>query len=280
MLQQYPFFVAMNSLTMSRIKTVSILGCGWYGLALAERLRARSYAVKGSATSAQKTEILKNNGIEAFLINLNSPDAVEQSAFFTTDLLIITVPPKQVTESFDYLQLVDVLTSRIIQHGIKNILFISSTSVYGDANSTVTEIDVPEPTSESGKLLLMAEQKLMECPAFSTTVLRFGGLYGPGRDPGKFLAGKKMVANGLAPVNLIHLEDCLGLTLKIITSETFGCVFNACSPAHPSRKDFYTRAAIESKLDAPHFINECKSWKIVSSVKTGELLDYQFKFYC
>ncbi|TDO24080.1 SDR family oxidoreductase [Pedobacter duraquae] len=261
-------------------KNISILGCGWYGLALAEQLISLNYGIKGSTTSAQKAEMLNSKGIHGSTINLESPTSIENTSFFTTDLLIITIPARDSTSGITYLDQIDILIKTIIKNEVKLVILISSTSVYGEPNKEVTENDPPNPNTSGGKLLATAEQKFMDCPAFRTTILRFGGLYGPGRDPGRFLAGKKMIPNGLAPVNLIHLQDCIGITISIIEKEAFGHVINACSPVHPSRKDFYTAAALRSRLESPIFIEECKNWKIVSSVKITELLDYQFNFYC
>ena len=261
-------------------KNISILGCGWYGLALAKHLISLTYKVKGSTTSAQKAEILNSKGIQGSIIDLGSPTSIENTSFFSADLLIITTPAKDSTSGITYLDQIDNLIKTIIKNKVKLVILISSTSVYGEPNREVTENDPPTPNTGTGKLLATAERKFLDCPAFRTTILRFGGLYGPGRDPGRFLAGKKMIPDGLAPVNLIHLQDCIGITISIIEREAFGHIINACSPTHPSRKDFYTTAALRSQLEPPVFIEECKNWKIVSSVKITELLDYQFNFYC
>ena len=107
----------------------------------------------------------------------------------------------------------------------------------------VTELSPAEPQTLSGKQILKAEQILLANPHFITTILRFSGLVGPGRHPGRFFAGKKNIPNGKAPVNLIHLQDCIDLTLLILRKEAFGYTFNAAAPHHPQRQEFYTTAA-------------------------------------
>lgn len=49
----------------------SIIGCGWLGLPLAERLVAEGYTVKGSTTSVDKLSLLRQKGIDAYLLQLN-----------------------------------------------------------------------------------------------------------------------------------------------------------------------------------------------------------------
>jgi len=124
--------------------------------------------------------------------------------------------------------------------------------------------------------LFTAEDLFRKQTAFKTTILRFGGLVGPGRHPGRFFAGKTDIANGQAPVNLIHLQDCIAITLAIIQQNAFGYTFNACSPHHPTRQEFYNNAASHMGLPAPQFVNKLGKWKIISSVNLPSILNYQF----
>src|SRR5690606_15302388 len=121
------------------------------------------------------------------------------------------------------------------------------------------------PETDSGKAMLAAEALFSENPAFQTTVIRLGGLIGPGRHPGRFFSGKKNVPNGMAPVNLIHLDDCIGLIEAVIEKNIWNGVFNACAPQHPSRQEFYSNAAKSAGLPLPHFRNELQEWKMVNS---------------
>jgi nucleoside-diphosphate-sugar epimerase len=121
------------------------------------------------------------------------------------------------------------------------------------------------PDTESGKAILEAENLLQNEASISATILRFGGMIGPERNPARFFSGKKEIPNGKAPVNLIHLDDCIEVTLEIIKQDAFGHVFNACASIHPSKNDFYTQAAMRSNLELPEFKDELNRWKIVSS---------------
>jgi hypothetical protein len=52
---------------------------------------------------------------------------------------------------------------------------------------------------------------------------------------------------------------------------------NAVAPDHPTRSEFYTRAALSSGLQAPDFIEELEKWKIVTSKHIPGKVDYTFK---
>jgi nucleoside-diphosphate-sugar epimerase len=258
--------------------TVSILGCGWYGLELAKWLVNKWVKVKGSTTSADKLPLLAAGGIEPYLIDLSPGNGVTDPTFFECDVLWISIPPKARTgNGAEYLQKIERLITLIKTYQVKQVVLISSTGVYGDSNTEATEADAPNPDSESGKVLLAAEDLLKQQTDFTTTIIRFGGLIGPGRDPGRFFAGKTDVPNGEAPVNLIHLTDCIGISNAILDKQAFGYTYNAVSPSHPTRANFYTQAAVASGLQPPHFIEEKENWKVVNSVNVGEVLGYEYQ---
>jgi nucleoside-diphosphate-sugar epimerase len=258
--------------------TISVLGCGWYGKALATSHVQKGITVKGSATSTEKLEQLESAGIIPFQVQFNADAAQFDRAFFDCDILVISIPPKfRKGETADYLPKIRRMIDTILIYQIKKIIYISSTGVYGDHNLEVDESSDPQPNTESGNLLLEAETLFRNETSFKTAILRFGGLVGPGRHPGRFFAGKKDVPNGMAPVNLIHLKDCIGISIAIIEKDAFGHTFNAVAPDHPQKADFYKETALEAGLAEPEFIHDLQNWKIVNSINVASILDYQFK---
>jgi nucleoside-diphosphate-sugar epimerase len=256
---------------------VSILGCGWYGFALAKALVADGITVKGSTTSQGKLAILKSEGIAPFLLDISGNSPVFPG-FFDSDILVIAIPPKtRLGQGADYVPKLERVIDALHASPVKNVILISSTGVYADLNCEVTEQTPPKPNTLAGKVLLEAEQLFRQQNAFKTTIIRFGGLVGPDRDPGRFFAGKKDVPNGLAPINLIHLNDCIGITKAVIEQGAFGHTINAVAPHHPAKMAFYMQAATKSGLELPEFLPELKEWKIVNSVMVGREFNYQYE---
>ncbi|TDD78119.1 NAD(P)H-binding protein [Flavobacterium caseinilyticum] len=259
---------------------ISILGCGWLGLPLAKALLSNRFSVKGSTTSEEKLAILENAGIEPFLIALSENKATGNITDFleNSEILIIDVPPKLRglgTENF--VSKIRNVIPFIEKSSIKNVLFISSTSVYNDEDAFVTEETIPKPDTESGKQLLETEQLLQNNSHFKTTVLRFGGLIGEDRHPIKFLAGRENLDNPDVPINLIHQEDCLGIILKIIETDSWTETFNAVAPSHPSRELYYTQKASDLDLAIPKFNHKNPSiGKTILSAKIEAVLNYTF----
>jgi nucleoside-diphosphate-sugar epimerase len=256
---------------------VSILGCGWYGKALAKNLLQKGITVKGSATSAEKLEILRDICISPFIVQVNAEELNYDADFFKCDVLVISIPPGlKKGGGSAYLPKLNHIIQALRENNIQKVVFVSSTGVYGDNNNTVTENDGPNPDSQSGKILLEAEN-LFRNEIFKATVVRFAGLVGPGRHPGRFFAGKNGIPNGMAPVNMIHLDDCVGIGTAIIEQDAFGHIFNACSPDHPAKEDFYKDAAFKGGYESPQFLHELKAWKIIESVNLNPILNYTFK---
>ncbi len=269
------------------MKQISILGCGWLGLPLAQTLIGKGYTVKGSTTSTDKIATLENKGIRAFLLALDSVSVPDTFPDFLagSETLIIAIPPKLRGKNKDYsdahnnsfVKKINNLLPFIQQSTVEKVLFISSTAIYGEAHAVVDENTIPVPVTESGKQLLEIEQLLLANTNFKTTVLRFGGLIGPDRHPARFLAGKENLENPKAPINLIHLEDCIGIILKILETDTWNTAFNAVTPFHPSREVYYIQKALEQNLVPPTFNQEKPSMgKTILSDDLIQKLNYTF----
>ena len=258
---------------------ISILGCGWLGVPLAKHLLGHGFSVKGSVTSVEKFELLRNDGILPYQMVLNETSVhIPESDFFDCDVLIISIPPRRIEgiERIFPAQIAQ-LVPFLLKYKIRKVIFISSTSVYPENLQIAIEEDEFLPDKESGKALLLAENLLNSQFDFETTILRFGGLIGADRNPARFLL-KAQRAVGNIPVNLIHLDDCIGIISDIINQELWGVTLNACCPEHPYKKDFYSKAARISNLPEPLITDQLESYKIVDSSKLQRLLKYKFKF--
>jgi nucleoside-diphosphate-sugar epimerase len=266
---------------------ISILGCGWLGLPLAKRLIKKGNSVNGSTTSENKLSILENAGIHPFLVALETASVSEAITAFLSksDILIIDIPPKlrgnnaTILDSTKkvFVEKIKTLIPFIEKSLVKKVLFVSSTSVYGDENGNITEETIPNPETESGEQLLLSEALLQKNQNFETTIIRFGGLIGEDRHPVTSLSGKENLANADAPVNLIHQNDCIGIIGAIINQSKWNEVFNAVAPFHPTREKYYTQKAKERNLVLPKFNSERSNiTKIVSSNKIENILNYKF----
>lgn len=264
-------------------KQISIIGCGWLGLPLAKHLIAQDHIVKGSTTSKSKLDLLETSEIEGFYVKITSEgiNGDIESCLAGSDILILNIPPGlRQDPKANFVQRMGFLMPYIETSAIKKVLFVSSTSVYEDSElmPIITEDTTPNPESESGKHLLQVESLLMENKAFSTTVLRFGGLFGADRHPATFISGRTNLKNPDAPVNLIHRYDCVHICAEIIKQDLFGDTFNAVTIPHPSKKEYYTAVCKSMHLPLPQFdMSSLSKGKRIDSKKLMQALNYTFE---
>ena len=263
---------------MAQRNSISILGCGWLGFPLSKNLISCGYNVKGSTTSIGKLPLLSEAGIEPFLVHFPESCSIDTlDKFLKSETLIITVPPgRNIPKNESYFGLLTSLTNVLANSPVQRVIFISSTSVYGDVKKAVDERDASCPDSEAGSRLLRAEQMISAIPV-KHVVIRLSGLIGPERHPGRFLAGKQNVPNGLAPVNLIHLDDAVGIIREIVNNGSSEGIYNAVAPDHPERQAFYALASSALGLEPPGFIQEKVSWKEIRSSRINHEFEYHFR---
>jgi len=257
------------------------MGCGWLGLPLAKALIEDGYLVRGTTTSANKLGTLQKEGITPFLISLSEENIEGDISSFLTDMevLVINIPPKlRGGKKENYIKKMQLLLESLKAAKIKKVIFVSSTSVYGDINAEITEETIPQPSTESGKQLLASENIFKNNPEIRTTIIRFGGLIGPDRHPVTMLSGRKALNNENHPVNLIHLDDCILIINSVIKQNWWGEIFNAVYPFHPPKKEYYSQEALKSDLILPQYAqNSQKSGKKIESRRLIHVKKYIFK---
>ncbi len=261
-----------------KIKSIGVLGCGWLGLPLAKQLVMDGYSVRGTTTTKAKLSAIESIGAIPFLSECTVDDSTSLTPFLENlDVVIIAIPPgirQEPKKRFDLI--VDEIIRQVIVQGVQKVVFISSTSVYGQATGEIDEATAICPMTESGKQLAACEQKLLKSPYFESCILRFGGLIGPNRHPIFSLVKKGQIKNGEAKINLIHLTDCIGLIQACLLDFKGNSVFNGVTPYHPSRAKYYSEMAKLAGLPTPIFIPGNANNRTISSAKIQKTLNVAF----
>ena len=258
---------------------IGVLGCGWLGLPLAKALLAENRIVYGSTTSQEKLAALKKEGIVPFKIILGE-DKIQgpiEEFLRPLDILVINVPPKlRSGNSENYVRKMQLLQAKVMAFKVRKLIFVSSTSVYGNIEGEVTEESLAQPVTASGEQLLAAEN-IFRKAELRTAILRFGGLIGPKRHPVTYLAGKENLENGDDPINLIHLDDCISMILFILNNDYFNEVYNGVYPDHPRKADYYTHEAQKRGLSVPKYVFK-KSKNKGKRIKSRNFLNKKYCF--
>ena len=148
------------------ISEISILGCGWLGLPLAIKLKEAGFLVRGSVRSLEALIHLNNNRIEGDIIDVDETGFISDSSqFWECDLLIISLPPGRKSGKVAlFYQKMKHVVERINSTQIKQVLFISSTSVYPATGIEVDEKSKATGSTPSGVVLGKVEQLLKNRP--------------------------------------------------------------------------------------------------------------------
>lgn len=112
----------------------------------------------------------------------------------------------------------------------KRIIFVSSSSVYGQQNGEwVDETSPTDVDAFSGKIMLQAEDVARQS-GLPATIVRLTGIYGPGRNDlaNRVRQGYSVASEPPLYGNRIHSEDAAGLLAYLLKADADGRVLQDC----------------------------------------------------
>ena len=198
---------------------ILIVGCGDIGIPLGQKLAADAAKVWGLKRNPSTLPEV----ISPVCADVTRPDTLTRLGSLALDYVVVTLTPGGFDDD-SYRQvyvdgLANLLATLKPSQSIKRLLFVSSTSVYHqNKGEWVDENSDTAPESFSGQRLLQAEQ-LLEDSGVPFSIVRFAGIYGPGR---RRLIEQVLAKQGCAkePVcytNRIHRDDCVGFLAHLIS---------------------------------------------------------------
>ena len=260
---------------------VGILGCGWFGLQLAIELIELGYSVKGSTTSRDKIDGFKKVNVEPYLIDLNNlSEAVLVEFLASIDVLVVTIPPIRNQVENIYAANFRKLLKFIEYSDIKQVVMMSSVSVYAPNKEVVTEDSICFSTEVTAKNILEAEQVFWKETSINACIVRLGGLFGKNREPVNYICNKEFFENPELPVNMIHLDDITRFVTELIESKLpIQTIYNLVSPNYASRFDYYRKRAKICGLELPKLgSNNWSQFKKVSGAKATQELNFNYQY--
>ena len=135
------------------------------------------------------------------------------------------------------------------------LIYVSSTGVYGQTNGEeVEETAATEPAEESGRIVLEAE-KVLRDRVPQAVILRFAGIYGPGRlmRAQALRDNEALAGNPESFLNLIHVADGAAAVLAAEARAAAGSTYIISDDCPVRRHDFYTRMAQLLGTPPPRF---------------------------
>ncbi len=219
-------------------KSWGIIGCGWLGLSFAREKTSMGHSVWGTSQSHRGTKILERHGIQSVLFSLESPHHAG-SPWPEWDVLVIALPPGASAHT----ERVAALRKRM-DASQWNVV-ISSTSVYPSEPGVYDEGDAERRISpHSGMCVLDVET---QWAGQRTTLLRAGGLIGPGRHLFRNAQGPRQPDRW---VNVVHQNDVVRAISHVVQSELSGPV-NVSAPVHRTWNECWAHGQPAGSLPLP-----------------------------
>lgn len=201
---------------------ILIVGCGDIGSRLAQKLAQAGHFVYGLRRSAHTlagVTMLQADVSQPFTLDIPAPDYV----------YIILTPDRSDAENYQRTYLDSLLHIRqaLQPHAVKQVFFVSSTSVYGqDTGEWVDETSPTEPEGFNGQTLVQAEQLCQQY--WSATAVRCGGIYGEGRlRLLRWVKESKPVTTGQW-TNRVHVQDVVGVLAFLFEQHQRGQSLRDC----------------------------------------------------
>ncbi|WHP47985.1 GDP-L-fucose synthase [Mannheimia bovis] len=250
------------------MKKITIIGLGWLGLPLAQKLQNEGWQVAGTKRTVGDIPV------ECYPLDLNhfaiTPD-IER--ILATDAMVIALPPSTTSEE-GYFSGIQKLASFAMAKGLKHLIFISSTSVLPMSEGNFAEDTEADPNSLLAKVENWLLSQKLDCD-----ILRLAGLVGKQRHPVFYLAGKQNLSGAEQPVNLVHLEDCIAAISLLLAKPNGQRIFHLCAEQHPTRKAYYGEIAKRLGLADLQFSDENQPLvRVVKAEKICTELGFVYRY--
>ncbi|MGZ8929337.1 MAG: SDR family oxidoreductase [Methylobacter sp.] len=205
---------------------ILIVGCGAIGSELAEVLSAQGHEVTGLK---RKPPLSASGPICYVAADISSSsDLAGLDSDFTQAFFIVS-PDGRDEQSYRAVYETG-LDNLLVRFAQTPWLMVSSTSVYGQSQGEwVDEDSAAEPANITSRLIRQAEQKLLALnPA--NIVVRFSGIYGPGRESLLRQATQAPAIQQTPPyfTNRIHQRDCVGVLAFLLEQRLVGKALAQC----------------------------------------------------
>lgn len=242
------------------MKRVLIAGCGYVGTHLASRLIRAGHEVWGMRRHAEKlpheihpvgADVRDEKSLRDLPGELQELDAV---------VYAVSAPSRD-DEGYEaaYVTGPRNLIEALEAQGMvpTRFLYTSSTGVYGQTDGSW--VDESSPTSSDtfvGHRLLEGEAMARAIPTKSC-VVRFGGIYGPGRTRliEQVRDGEAFVVDGeTSYMNRIHVDDCAGILDHLIQAVEIDRLYLGVDSQPAERGEVLRWLATELEVDPPRVI--------------------------
>ena len=236
-----------------------IIGCGYVGEALGQRLIALGHTVTGVRRESADNDRLAKLGIRPLNLDITQSDSLDALAEPFDHVVVAVSSSRGGREAHQRVFGAGIanVCAWLKTHTSRSAVFISSTSVYRQTEGEwVDEKSRTAMDTATSKTLRDAEDQIASVDS-PVTILRSSGIYGPGRGYlfQQFIKGAATIeGTGERFLNMVHRDD---LAKAIIRSfDGNGGTFNITDDEPVSQLNFFEWLSERTNRPLPPFAPE------------------------
>lgn len=220
---------------------IAILGCGYVGAEFARQAKATGHDVLGVVRSEASRDKLRAEGIAAEAFDLYAGDWALLPKHFDAVVYAASTGgggPEAYALAYDVGVKRALAWARDV--GAGGFVFTSSTGVYRQDDGGVVDETSPVGGAPTADAILGGERAVLASGFARARVLRFGGLYGPGRHHlvDQLRRGENIIGGRVDHfINYLHRDDAASSILAAIVSGPTGARVYNVGDGNPVTKE-------------------------------------------
>jgi nucleoside-diphosphate-sugar epimerase len=256
--------IAQRAERHPQFENIAILGCGYVGSVLAGYWQEQGHFITGTTTSTEREVLLAEVVSNVVVMKGNDFKAVD-SLLQGQNTVVVSVAPTGFQASdpasyeTTYIATAKNVATALSQHpNVKQVIYLSSCSVYGDRQGEwVDETAQIKPSEYTSQVIYESEQIILQAATElqKVCVLRLGGIYGPNRELVNMfggLAGMTMPGKGDRFINWVHRDDIVS-AIEFARSQELEGIYNLVDDSQLTVKEQVKRVCSAYGLPPVHW---------------------------
>ncbi len=243
---------------MSAPLKIAVLGCGYVGAEFARQARTAGHEVLGVVRSEASRDKLRAEGLSAEAFDLFAGDWAQLPQRFDAVVYAASTGgggPEAYVLAYDVGVRRALAWARSV--GATRFVFTSSTGVYRQDDGGIVDEGSPAGGAPTADAILGGEQAVLAAGFAQARVLRFGGLYGPGRHHlvDQLRRGDNVIGGRVDHfINYLHRDDAASSILAALVGGPVGArVYNVGDGCPVTKEALAKWIAARLGLVAPVF---------------------------
>ncbi|MCW8986513.1 MAG: SDR family oxidoreductase [Gammaproteobacteria bacterium] len=248
-------------------KHVLIVGCGDIGLRVAKIWKNAAKSVFALARTEESIDTFRQQHLFTCQADLDDFQSLKDIPSRQSLLYYFAPPP---AKGHVDTRMANFLASMEKETFPAHLVYISTSGVYGDQGGELINEDSPvNPTADRAKRRYNAEQQLRtwsKQTSVPITILRVGGIYGPGRLPLQRLKDQiPMLHEELSPqTNRIHADDLAQVCVAAAADKAEGEIYNVSDGTNSNMTEYFNTIADYCDLPRPPLVDWEEAEKTIS----------------